>query len=94
VNGGNNPMTKIAFKPGEAAHAVTAGPVEGDEALVNVLVPEVALPLEGLTPEEADVSIRAVDFLCILVEFYEALHAEVAAPSSALQEYRSTLLAY
>ena len=87
-------MTKIGFKPGEAAHAITAGPVEGDEALVSVLVPEVALPLEGLTPEEADLSIRAVDFLCILIEFYETLHAEETAPSSALHEHRSALPAH
>lgn len=82
-------MNTIAFKLGEAAHAVMAGPVEEDEALVSALIPEVALPLEGLTPEEAELSIRAVEFLCILIEFYETLHAEETVPSSALHEQLS-----
>jgi hypothetical protein len=94
MNGGANPMNTIAFKPGEAAHAVMAGPVEEDEALIRALVPEVALPLEGLTPEEADLSIRAVEFLCVLIEFYETLHAGETAPGSALHEQHSAMPAH
>lgn len=56
-------------------------------------MPVIALCLEGLEREEVDSLLRAMEFLCVLMEFYGEIHAEEPAPAIDPGEPIHTVLA-
>ncbi len=87
-------MTHAAIKSSGAAQALPTCTVEAGLDGFNVWPPEIRLPLEGLSPEEVDLTMNALEFLCILIESYNMFHAEEAAPGNDAREHLCVLPAH
>ena len=88
-----NLMTQAALKSSGAAQALPTCTVEAGREGLMVLPPEINLPLEGLNPEEVELSIGAVKLLCVLIKSYNMMHAEEAVSGNNAPEHRCVLLA-
>ena len=87
-------MTQAAIKSSGAAQARPTCTVEAGREGFDVWPPEISLPLEGLSPGEVDLTMSALEFLCILIESYNMFHAEEAAPGNDALEHHCVLPAH
>ena len=86
-------MTQAELKSSGAAQTLPNCTVGAEQDGLNAWLPEIELPLEGLSPEEVDLSMAAVKFLCVLIEAYVMTDVENAAPSNNFQELHCVLAA-
>ena len=86
-------MNQAELKSSGAAQTLPNCTVEAEQDGLNAWLPEIELPLEGLSPEEVDLSMAAVKFLCVLIESYVMTDVEKAAPSNNFQEIHRVLAA-
>jgi hypothetical protein len=87
-------MTQAAIKSTGAAQALPTCAVEAERDGLDLWPPEISLPLDGLSPEEVDLTINALEFLCILIESYDMSYAEEAASGNDAREHHSVLPAH
>ena len=78
-------MTQAVLNSGDIEQALPACLAGAGQDSPNFSVPAITLPMEGLNGEEADALMRAMEFLCVLIEFHdEVFHkgpASIMEPS-------------
>jgi hypothetical protein len=79
-------MTQTAFDHSNAKQISSKAGTHPEPKYSNDPLPTVTLP-EGLDREEADTVVRAMEFLCILIAFYDEMHGGELATADSIQEY-------
>ncbi len=80
-------MTQAALNSSDAKQTPPACAVEVDRGYPTFSAPAITLPLEGLERAEADALMRAMEFLCVLIEFYGEAYAGEPACAAKSQEH-------
>ena len=80
-------MTQAALNSSDAKQTPPACAVEVDRGYPTFSAPAITLPLEGLDRAEADALMRAMEFLCVLIEFYGEAHVAGPACVTKSQEH-------
>jgi hypothetical protein len=75
-------MTQAVLDSSDATQCRPASTAAADRDYPNFSAPALTLPLEGLEREEVASLTRAMEFLCILIEFYDKNYAEGPAFNS------------
>ena len=79
-------MTQAVLNSGDVKQAFPACLAEAGKDYPKFQAPALTLPMEGLDAEEAEALMRAMEFLCVLMEFHGEIHRN--GPASIMDPSR------